>query len=48
MCIRDSGSILTHIYFVKAVLFALIGLIAVFVLMFIEEVEVINENKKRV
>ena len=42
------GSILTHIYFVKAVLFALIGLIAVFVLMFIEEVEVINENKKRV
>lgn len=42
------GSILTHIYFVKAVLFALIGLIAVFILMFIEEVEVINENKKRV
>lgn len=42
------GSILTHIYFVKAVLFALLGLIAVFILMFIEEVEVINENKKRV
>ena len=42
------GSILTHIYFVKAVLFALIGLIAVFILMFIEEVEVINKNKKRV
>lgn len=42
------GSLLTHIYFVKAVLFALIGLIAVFILMFIEEVEVINENKKRV
>ncbi|WP_294466027.1 YoaK family protein [uncultured Anaerofustis sp.] len=42
------GSLLTHLFFVKAVLFSLIGLIAVFILMFIEEVEVKNNNKKRV
>lgn len=42
------GSLLTHLFFVKAVLFSLIGLVSVFILMFIEEVEVKNKNKKRV
>ena len=42
------GSLLTHLFTVKAVLFSLIGLVSVFILMFIEEVEVKNKNKKRV
>lgn len=33
------GSLLTKIFFTKAVLFSLIGLITVFILMFVEEVE---------